>query len=604
MIVRGANPGDMPDRTRRRLLRSLGLAGAVGLAGCAGDDEPNHAETEENEPPSRSEQWITVTQTPVTTLVPHRAIDDASRARLDLVMDGAYAITPDRTLFPLWLDVEDLDGGQVYEATLREGLRWGDPYGRMTAADWVYHIREVHQGEDNWAGSWLAEAWAGAAVDRTGERSFEIELPEPNTQFPYEPALRESRCLPRELLEPYAEERDRDGLEDDDDLARLAYTGNLGPYTPERWERGERFVAARNDDYYMRNVENASTVWEGAPYFEEYEYRVLASERDRLQALRDGTATAAVVPPARLEQFRGNDRVSLYAVPEPTLTLLAYNQRANGWRPFRRREVRRACSMAVDKEALAEEVYDGFAEPIHTFQPPWSTWDGTELRPFGRQDAEEDEDVSALLEEALGEDFGYDDGRLLDAEGEPVTWTLVHPGESGRTTSLASFLVRELERLGVGVETRRVGYERLLSEHLTNRWREEGDPPWEAGEYNAGPRGGTESAAEWDLLCGVGLNAYPLAPTATDRFWLERGSMNFSGYVPDAELTALYAEARAATSESERDARLDGVFGALNEEQPANFLVARRTPVGYRRGIAGPRETLNYDWDRQTWYAE
>lgn len=604
MIVRGANRRDMPDRTRRGLLRSLGLAGAVGLAGCTANDEPDHGGLEESEMPTRSERWVTATRAPATTLLPHRAVDDASMARLELVMDGAYAVTADRELFPLWLDVEEVDGGQVYRATLREGLRWGDPYGRMTADDWVYYIRTVHQGEENWAGSRLAGAWAGATVERTGERSFEIALSEPNAQFPYEPALRESWCLPRGLLEPYAEERNREGLEGNGDLARLAYTGNLGPYTAGRWERGERFVAARNDDYYMRNVENVPMVWTEAPYFEEYEYRVLPGEQDRLQALRGGAATTTVVPPVRLGQFRGNGRVSLYAVPEPTLTLLAYNQRANGWEPFREREVRRACSMAIDKEALVEDVYGGFAEPVHTFQPPWSAWGGADLRPFGRQVTEEDEDVSLLLEEALGEDYGYADGRLLDAEGEPVTWTLVYVGEPGRTTSLASFLVRELERLGVGVEARRVDYAELLSEYLANDWQDEDDPAWESGEYNAGPRGGTESAAEWDLLCGVGLNAYPQAPTATDRFWLERGDMNFSGYVPDAELTALYAEARAATSEDERDARLDGVFGALNEEQPANFLVARRTPVGYLRGIAGPREAPNHDWDRQTWYAE
>lgn len=260
--------------------------------------------------------------------------------------------------------------------------------------------------------------------------------------------------------------------------------------------------------------------------------------------------------------------------------------------------------MAIDKTALAEEVYDGLAEPVHTFQPPWSVWDGADLPAFGRQATEEGEDVRTLLADALDENHSYDGGRLLDAEGEPVTWTLVYVGESGRSTALASFVGRELERLGVGIEPERVGYERLLTEYLRTEWQGTDDPPWEAGEYNAGPRGRSTSAADWDLLCGVELNAYPLAPTATDRFWLERGNMNFSGYVPDAELTALYAEARAATSDRERNERLDAVFGALNEEQPANFLAARRMPVGYRRGIVGPRETPNHGWDRQTWYAE
>lgn len=592
----------MPDRTRRGLLCSLGLVGAVGFAGCSSDQETQHSELEESEIPSVSKRWVTATRTPATTLVPHRAVDAASRSRLELVLDGPYAVNEDRELVPFWLDVEDVNGNQVYEATLREGLRWSDPYGRMTAEDWVYYIREIHQSEDNWAGSRLARAWDGIHVEPTGGRTFEIELPEPNAQFPYEPALRETWCLPRELLEPYAEEQDREGLETDSDLAGLAYTGNLGPYIPEQWVRGERFVAARNGDYYMRSAENVATVWAEAPYFEEYEYRVMVDERDRLQALRDGTATTTTVPPARIGQFRGNNRVSLYGIPQRTLTVLAYNQRDNGWEPFRKREVRRAMSMAIDKETVAQEVYDGLAEPVHTFQPPWSDWNGTELTAFGRQTTEED--VRTLLLDALGTDYGYDDGRLLDPDGEPVTLTVVSAEEDRRPSALTSFVVRELERLGVAIESQRVTYEELLTEYLATEWLAENDPPWEAGEYNAGPREGSASVSDWDLLCGVQLDAYPLAPTATDRFWRERGDMNFSGYVPDAELAALYAEARAATNDAERDQRLDGVFGALNEEQPANFLVARTMPVGYRKGITGPREALNHDWDRQTWYAE
>lgn len=602
MIVRGANRCDMPDRTRRGLLRSLGLAGAVGLAGCTGDEDPSHGVTEGSELPAVSERWLTATRTPATTLVPHRVADDASAARLDLVLDGTYAVTPDRELFPLWLDVEEVADGRVYEATLRDGLRWGDPYGRMTAADWVYYVREIHQGEGNWAGSRLATAWADIGIESTGDLTFEIELPEPNAQFPYEPALRETRCLPRGLIEPYAEEHDRAGLENDDDLAGLAFTGNLGPYTATRWERGERFVATRNGNYYMRTVEDVPEVWSEAPYFEEFEYRVLADERDRLRALRRGAATATTVPPGRTDQFRGDDDVVLYTVPQPTLTLLAYNQRENGWGPFRDRDVRRAFSMVIDKGGLAEHVYGGLAEPVHTFQPPWSAWDGTDLDTFDREAT--DEDVTVLIEEALGANYGYDGDHLLGPDGEPVSLTFVHPGEPGLTASLASFVAREFDRVGIDVERERVDYGELLSEYLATEWIDEGEPSWEAGEFNAGPREGSASLTDWDLLCGVALNAYPQAPTATDRFWLERGDMNFSGYVPDVQLTALYAEARAATSDAERDDRLDAVFGALNEEQPANFLVARRTPIGYRDEISGPREAIDHDWDRQTWYAE
>lgn len=597
----------MADRTRRELLGSFAVAGAVGLAGCGGSENTTATSSPSNgndsEVPSVSERWVSATPVPVSSLLPHRIADEASSRRLELVMDGAYTISENGEMFPLWLDISSREGdNRVYEATLREGLYWSDPYGRMTADDWVYYIRNVHQGPDNWAGSQFAGLWAGVGVERTGERTFEITLPEPNARFPFSPALREARCLPRELIEPYVRNRDREGLETDAAITGLAYTGNLGPYTAETWAPGERFVAARNGNYYMRGRDDVPKLWANAPYFEAFEYRVIGREYNRLQALRDGSATTTTVPPTRLDQFRGDESINLYGIPQPRVTLLAYNQRANGWEPFRTPAVRRAFSMAINKNRLAEAVYDGFAEPIHTFQPPWSYWDGADLTAFGR--GATGEDPMVLLVNALGGEYGVANRRIVDGDGQPVTLTLVYPNDSNRTPALVSFIVNNLERAGLTIETEGVPIERLYTEYLQTQWQGENPPPWTAGQYNAGPRENSASATDWDLLCGVGFNAYPRAPTATDRFWRERGDMNFAGYIPTAQLTALYARARAASNERQRQNRLTAVFEALNRDQPANFLVAHTTPIGYREEIVGPHEILDQDWDRQTWYAE
>lgn len=596
----------MADRTRRELLGSLAVAGAVGLAGCGRSETappPGSAGAGGSEVPDVSDRWVSATPTPVSSLLPHRVADEASARRLELVMDGAYTISENGEVIPFWLDLSSVGAGhRVYEATLREGLYWSDPYGRMTADDWVYYIRNVHQGPGNWAGSQFADLWAGIEVERTGERTFEITLPEPNARFPFSPALREARCLPRELVESYVRARDREGLETDAAVTDLAYTGNLGPYTAESWTPGERFVTSRNDDYYMHDQGNVPEIWANAPYFEGFEYRVIGDELGRLQALRDGSATSTPIPPTRLDQFRAGDDVDVYAVPQAMVTLLAYNQRANGWTPFRSPDVRRAFSMAIDKPRLVEAVYDGFAKPIHTFQPPWSYWEGADLTAFGRQAT--DEDPTALLVNALGTGYGIADRRIVDDAGQPVTLTLVYPSDSNRTPALVSFVVSQLERTGLTIETEGVPIERLYAEYLRTDWQGEGDPPWSAGRYNVGPRKASASATEWDLLCGIGFNAYSWAPTATARFWRERGDLNFSGYVPSAQLAALYAQARAASNDRRRQNRLTAVFETLNREQPANFLVAHTAPIGYRRGIVGPQETLDHDWNRQIWHAE
>lgn len=592
----------MSEPTRRDTVRTLAVVGIASLAGCVGNNgaaEP----ADEPELPSISERWVTGTATAERTLLPHRANDAASRQRLELVLDGAYTLTGEGEQVPYWLSLEGIEEGERYEATLREGVRWSDPYGPMTAEDWVYYVEEIHQGAGNWAGSRLAPYWEGVEIEETGDRSFEIALSEPNVEFPTSPALRRSFCLPRTLIEPYVEEQDREGLEEDETISNLGYTGNLGPYTAAEREAGERFVATRNDDYYMRGAETDSELWADAPYFETYEYRVYGGEQARLQALRSGAVTTTTVPPLRFEQFATDDDRQFYREPQDHVTTLAFNQRENGWEPLREVEIRRALSMAIDKERIAQSVFRGYGEPIHTFQPAHSEWHA-EFETAGIGENYSHREAAMELDGALGPEYGYDGATLVDPEGEPVELTFVHVSDGNRPAALAEFVERELEHLGIAIDRQAVTFDALLSSFVENEWLGDGEegeveePPWSAGEYNAGPREESASAEPWDLLCGVQLNAYPHAPATTARYWLEDGDMNFSGYVPDADLAGLYEQARSGEN---REAALDELFATLTAERPADFLVSQDAIVGYHHSIVGPEEDTG-DWDRQTWH--
>lgn len=591
----------MSEPTRRETLHALTAAGVASFAGCAGGGTRDENDAEPEAPPI-SERWVTGTATPERTLVGHRASDAASRARLELVLDGPYVVGPDGERAPRWLSIEELEAGERYEVTLREGLRWSDPYGPMTAEDWVYYVRSIHQGVDNWAGSTLAPHWEGIQVNATDERRFEIELEEPNVEFPNSPALRSSFCLPRTLIEPYVESRNREGLEDDETVASLGYTGNLGPYTVEEIEPERRFIAQRNDEYYMRRAEADSLRWSEAPYFEHYEYRVYGDERARLRALRGGSITTTTVPPARFGQFANDDDRQFYRIPRNHVTALAFNQRANGWEPLRETDVRRALARAISKERIASSVLRGYGEVISTFQPTHSEWHTAYETP-GIGENYSHREAAMELESALGAEYGYDGATLLGPEGEPVELTFVHASDGTRTTALAGFIERELEHLGLAIDRQAVPFGTLLDSYVTNEWVGEGEPPWTAGEYNAGPR--TESASEepWDLLFGLSLDTYPRAPATTGRYWLEDGDMNFSGYVPDGDLAGFYERARTGES---REEALEEAFALLAGERPADFLVSQEVIVGYHHSIVGPGEAVDspeWDWNDQTWYS-
>lgn len=583
--------------TRREWLALLGI-GATGLTGCLGDGEGVPEHYEQNE-------YVSASGSDAETLVHHQISDQTSSNMVRLTLDGAYAVTTDMEVFPMWMDINRVDDdGRVYEAELREGLEWSDPYGEMTAEDWVYFIRNIHQGEDNWAASEAVGDWAGIDVEQTGRLTFEMELPQPNVDFPFEPVLWAAECYPKELIEPYVEDRDEEGLRTDDEINELAYTGNLGAYTLERWDRDAEFVVTRNDDYYVRDLDDVPDEWADAPRFDRYRVRIVPEESSRIEALRAQEVTTSGVPPDRVSEFRDEDHVYVNEVPQPFLAVLAYNQRRNGWEPFRDRTVRQALSTAIDKVEIAENVHRGFAEVAQTFQPEWSDWFvDEEVRRFGEGDTQSYEEARSMLEDVASDHgFEYDGDELVDENGDQVTLELVYSDTAETTETTVQLMAQDLAEVGIDVDLNGMQGDLVLSRYFQNDWVGEGEPPWDAGPNNAGPRDRTESDRDWDMIYGISFNTYPRTPSSTESFWTERGTANAYGYVPDEDLQAMFDEARRATDEERRREIYGEIFGIISEDQPVNFVIMNDDLVGYQEYVEGPREEFGHGWNSlQTW---
>jgi len=364
-----------------------------------------------------AEEWASGSTSDARTLYFPEIDDGTSSSRVALTLDGAYDVDENNEVQPLWLDIADSGDGQVYVCTLRENLEWGDGYGSMTAEDWVYQIENVHTIDGGGDHPWDEETppstqtsdWEQVAnVEVTGELEFQLELESVNPSFPLEPVLWGAYCAPKDLYEAYVPSAEE--LRQSEEFNQLTFTGNLGPYEFERWERSAEFVATRNDDYYMRaHAEEMGEEWAEAPYVEQYTYRVISEQATRLEALRQGEITNTGVPPDRFQDFKDLGEVDVYQIPQPFLSILAYNQRANGWQPLRTREVRQALSMSIDKRRITEEIYRGLAEFTHTFQPRWSQWyDDSQVTPFGVGDSYDKAGARQMLAEHTGSDFGYE----------------------------------------------------------------------------------------------------------------------------------------------------------------------------------------------------
>ena len=118
-----------------------------------------------------------------------------------------------------------------------------------------------------------------------------------------------------------------------------------GPYMFESWDRGQQITAVRNPDY-----------WGDAPSIDAFSVRFIPDKQTSLAALQAGEIDLVldILP----------EQVAL--VPQPlSVPATEYSYMTiNAHRPeLSPPEVRIAMNMAVDKDLIAETLYEGFARP-------------------------------------------------------------------------------------------------------------------------------------------------------------------------------------------------------------------------------------------------
>ena len=621
----GATGG--PSITRRRWLAALGAGATAGLAGCsADDDEGTAAEGDDTADggggtdgtPSVSGTYDTVTPSSFSTLNPLYNNESGAGSAIGFALDQGYTFDSDGEYFPKLYDMSTDDGGSVWVFDVREGLAFGDPYGDVTAESFVYQIQELHQTD--WAATAQSSGWGeNVTVEQTGELQFQAELEEPQLLWPesYDPLL---FPIPRDLVEPYVDAEDAEGLQQDEDLLELTFTGNLGPYVLDEWERGAGTTYSRNDDYYLQEVNEGPDLFANAPYFEGASVDVVEERASRLAALETGEADSASIPPERFSEFEENTRVSTYRIPQPFNEILSVNMRDNGWNAgpgnlFRHTAFRQGLAAAIGKEQLINGVFRGLAQPHYTWQPSWSEWypGDDAVTQFGTGDRYGGEFARGLVEDALSEsefDYRFDGETLVTPEGNTVSLDLYHSAGQETEKLIAEFVGQELgTAFGIEVSVEAIDGVRFQQDY----WMAEPqggtdtvngeEVTWERPTpNNPGPRSVTGSES-WDMSVVFGLNTFPQNPLTNSVFFDgATASFNNVGYYPEFDATGIFERARAATSEAELQEPFTELFRNLAEEQPYIMMVFTDSLSGYNPDLVGPQENFFNGWDSPAWY--
>lgn len=321
---------------------------------------------------------------------------------------------------------------------LRDDIYWHDGV-KTTAYDVAFSYEMVTHPESGYPNTaFWTHYGEGVAVDSF---TFRVEM-EPHAE--YMDPWRSFAPVPRHVLEgvPPAELRNHP-------FSTTQPLGN-GPFRFVSRAVGQNWVFAANEDH----PEELG----GRPYLDRLVYRFIPESTSLLTELFTGAVDYYIAPAAsQAAQIESHPNARLLSFPDRAFVIIGWNQRRE---PFDDVRVRRALTMAIDRQGIVDGIVYGFGEVANSTVPPFF-W---QHDPAAGSDLEHDlEAARALLAEAGWEDRDGD-GLVENEAGESLRFELKTNQGNQVRADIASKVQADLRRVGVAAEPRILEWGALLDQ--------------------------------------------------------------------------------------------------------------------------------------------
>lgn len=518
------------------------------------------------------------------TFHPVFAVDEPSRTIIGLLSAPLLRIHPESqamegVLAESWKVSPD---GRELTVRLRPNLRFSD--GAPLSVDDVLFTYAVHLDPKvaSPQQELLKVDGRPVQVSLVGERTLRFLLPGPYALG--ERLLAGIAILPRHQLDKLYQE------------GRLAAAWTLntspsqiagaGPFRLKSVQPGQRIVLERNPHYwkkdragrtlpYLNEIEFLSTAGEDAQTA-----RLLAGEADLIAGFGGSGYRALEAVEAR-SAIRPTD-----AGPSLDYTFLLFNlnpgatpQTTRPW--FEQDAFRRAVSLAVDRASIARLVYRGRASAIWgPVTPARRAW-------FDQSIARPPQSLAEARKILQGAGFRWDaDGRLHDAAGAPVTFTILANSANPAYTQTGAILEEDLKKLGVDARLVQMEFRSLVDRVVNKR-------DFDTAIMALRP-GDVDPASDMNVFVSQGRTRLWNLSGKSERPW-------------EAEIDRLMREQMAVRDPRRRQALFSQVQQIFARQMPIVCLVspnllyaARQNLRNLRPGVIGDLVLWNADelyWD-------
>jgi len=196
-----------------------------------------------------------------------------------------------------------------------------------------------------------------------------------------------------------------------------------GPYKYSEFEPGRLIVMEANHDY-----------WAHVPRFERITARVIPEAFTRVSALLSGEVDLIELVPLEMRATLEAQGIDVLTISSGRVAYLAFHIEKLAMLEDPR--LRQAIRMAIDKEAIVDDLFEGTADVAHTLSHPTIPFTKPDLTPA---DSYDPEGARALLQE-----LGYGDGLTLTI-GTDI-------GRSLKDAEIAQAIASQMARAGITLE--------------------------------------------------------------------------------------------------------------------------------------------------------
>jgi peptide/nickel transport system substrate-binding protein len=306
-----------------------------------------------------------------------------------------------------------------------------------------------------------------------------------------------------------------------------------GPYRFAEWRSNDRLVLERNPDFPAELG--------GPPHLDRVIFRIIPEPSTMLTELLTGGVQVDIpVIPDQAAQLKTSPGVEFHTYPSRTVYYIGWNTRRA---PFDDARVRRALTLATDRQEIIDALLYGHGTLASSPIPPWSPFHPREVAPLPYDPAQ----AAALLESAGWSDRNGD-GIRENAAGKPLRFTLM-TSDNPFSRAVVEVVQAQLKKVGVDARIQILEFQTMLAQH---RGRD-----FDAVFHN------------W-VLDNFQVASAP-ASLFHSRWANVAGSANRSSYA-NARADKLIERGAAATDPAEARQVWAEFTELMNEEQPLTFM--------------------------------